>query len=129
MSRVLRPFLMFPRNGEPAFGSGEPGENLNEVIKDFRPAAVPAEEVKLEVAQEMVPKVSANPDSSATESASDSPDGDSEKSKTNTDPTQTPPATSSSPSASPEVPADAAKEKLQHPSSTTTGKTAPPAQV
>lgn len=134
MSRVLRPFLMFPRNGQAAFGSAEPGEALGEVVKDFRPAAVPAEvtptTVEVIIVEEVeVPKDPATPDSSATESASDSPDDASKNSKLSTDPTPTPLETSSSPSASPAVPADAAKAKLLHPSSTTTGKTAPPVQA
>jgi hypothetical protein len=125
MSRVLRPFLMFPRNGDPAFGSGESSEELGQVVKDFRPAAVP--EVK-PAAQEIVPKASASPDSPVTGSASDSPDDESKNSQQGTGQTSTPQGTSTSQSGSSETPADVVKAKLLHPSSTQTGNPEQPAQ-
>lgn len=117
--RIIRPFLLLPRGGQPTVG-GDP--DTPEVVKDFRPANVLIQPVP-EAPKEEVPKALTTQDSSATGSASDSPD-DSNGSKT---PDTSKAQSSSSPSASSESPADAEKAKLLHPSAlTTAGSSKPP---
>jgi hypothetical protein len=128
MSRTLRPFLLFPRNGGAPRG-GAPDDDLGAVVKDFRPATVSADPV-VEVVPTQVepdPKAPASQDSSAIESASDSLD---DASKNETPDTVIPQGETTNQSSEPsEIPADAVKVKLLHPSATTTGSSEPPVQA
>lgn len=118
--RIMRPFLLLPGGGQPTVG-GDP--DTPEVVKDFRPANVLIKEVP-EAPNEPAPKAATTLDSSATGSASDSPDGvnGNETPDTSKDPSKT------SSSETSEIPADAEKARLLHPSALTpTGKIEPPA--